>query len=94
VRLNLTYSQRAPTPEELFARGPHDATFQFIIGDPNLGVEINRTVDLSLRRTVGRVTGFTSGYYTSYDGFIDFTPTGISALTVPTLLPLASASAM
>jgi iron complex outermembrane recepter protein len=76
LALNLTYSQRAPTVEELFARGPHDATFQFIIGDPNLDVEINRSVDLSLRRTAGRVTGFISGFYTSYDGFIDFTPTG------------------
>jgi iron complex outermembrane receptor protein len=76
LALNLTYSQRAPTPEELFARGPHDATFQFIIGDPNLDVEINRSVDLSLRRTAGRVTGFISGFYTGYDGFIDFTPTG------------------
>jgi iron complex outermembrane receptor protein len=76
LALNLTYSQRAPTVEELFARGPHDATFQFIIGDPNLDVEINRSVDLSLRRTAGRVTGFISGFYTSYDGFIDFNPTG------------------
>jgi iron complex outermembrane recepter protein len=76
LALNLTYSQRAPTVEELFARGPHDATFQFIIGDPNLDVEINRSVDVSLRRTAGRVTGFISGFYTSYYGFIDFTPTG------------------
>jgi Outer membrane receptor proteins, mostly Fe transport len=76
LALNLAYSQRAPTAEELFARGPHDATFQFIIGDPNLDVEINRTVDLSLRRNAGRVTGFISGFYTSYDGFIDFNPTG------------------
>jgi iron complex outermembrane recepter protein len=76
LALNLAYSQRAPTPEELFARGPHDATFQFIIGDPNLDVEINRTVDLNLRKTAGHVTGFISGFYTSYDGFIDFTPTG------------------
>jgi iron complex outermembrane receptor protein len=76
LALNLTYSQRAPTAEELFARGPHDATFQFIIGDPNLDVEINRSVDLSLRKTAGHVTGFISGFYTSYDGFIDFTPTG------------------
>ena len=75
LALNLAYSQRAPTPEELFARGPHAATFQFIVGDPNLGVEMNRTIDLSLRRTAGRVTGFISGFYTSYDGFIDFAPT-------------------
>jgi iron complex outermembrane receptor protein len=77
LALNLAWSERAPTTEELFARGPHDATFQFIIGDPNLDVEINRTVDLSLRRTAGRVTGFISGFYTNYDGFIDFTPTGV-----------------
>jgi iron complex outermembrane receptor protein len=77
LALNLAYSQRAPNVEELFARGPHDATFQFIIGDPNLDVEINRTVDLNLRKTAGRVTGFISGFYTSYDGFIDFTPTGV-----------------
>ena len=76
LALNLTYSQRAPTAEELFARGPHEATFQFIIGDPNLDVEINRTVDLSLRKTAGVVTGSISGFYTSYDGFIDFTSTG------------------
>jgi iron complex outermembrane receptor protein len=76
LALNLTYSQRAPTVEELFARGPHEATFQFIIGDPNLDVEINRTIDLSLRRTAGRITGFISGFYTSYEGFIDFTATG------------------
>jgi iron complex outermembrane recepter protein len=76
LALNLNYSERAPTTEELFARGPHDATFQFIIGDPNLDVEINRSVDLSLRKTAGHVTGFISGFYTSYDGFIDFTPTG------------------
>jgi iron complex outermembrane recepter protein len=76
LALNLNYSQRAPTVEELFARGPHEATFQFLIGDPNLDVEINRTVDLSLRKTSGVMTGFISGFYTSYDGFIDFTPTG------------------
>jgi iron complex outermembrane recepter protein len=76
LALNLTYSQRAPTAEELFARGPHDATFQFIIGDPNLDVEINRSVDLNLRKTAGHITGFLSGFYTSYDGFIDFNPTG------------------
>src|SRR4030095_11717350 len=77
LALNLNYSERAPTTEELFARGPHDATFQFIIGDPNLDVEINRSVDLNLRKTAGRVTGFISGFYTNYDGFIDFTPTGV-----------------
>lgn len=73
--INLSYSQRAPTAEELFARGPHDATFQFIIGDPTLDVETNRSVDVTLRKTDGVVTGFLSGFYTNYDGFIEFAPT-------------------
>ncbi len=75
LALNLTRSQRAPTAEELFARGPHDATFQFIVGDPTLDLETAYGVDLSLRKTAGRITGTLSGFYYYYDGFIDFTPT-------------------
>ena len=45
LAVNATFSQRAPTAEELFARGGHDATFQFIVGDPNLGVETSRGID-------------------------------------------------
>ena len=74
--INLTFSERAPTAEELFARGPHDATFQFLIGDPTLDVEKSYGVDVSLRKTDGVVTGSISGFYNRYDGFIDFTPTG------------------
>jgi iron complex outermembrane receptor protein len=74
--VNGTYSQRAPTAEELFARGPHAATFQFIIGDPTLSEEKNIGVDVSLRKTAGFVTGTISGFYNRYEGFIDFTPTG------------------
>jgi iron complex outermembrane recepter protein len=74
--INGTYSQRAPTAEELFARGAHDATFQFIIGNPTLSEEKNVGLDVSLRKTAGRVTGTISGYYNRYDGFIDFAPTG------------------
>jgi iron complex outermembrane receptor protein len=77
LAVNGTYSQRAPTAEELFARGPHAATFQFIIGDPTLTEEKNIGIDVSLRRTAGRVTGTISGFYNRYEGFIDFTPTGL-----------------
>ncbi len=57
LAVNGTYSQRAPTAEELFARGPHDATFQFIIGDPTLSEEKNIGIDVNLRKTAGVVTG-------------------------------------
>lgn len=76
LAVNGTYSQRAPTAEELFARGPHDATFQFIIGNPTLSEEKNVGVDVSLRKTAGVVTGTISGFYNRYSGFIDFAPTG------------------
>lgn len=76
LAINGTYSQRAPTAEELFARGAHDATFQFIIGDPTLSEEKNAGVDVSLRKTSGAVTGAVSAFYNRYDGFIDFAPTG------------------
>ena len=76
LAVNGTYSQRAPTAEELFARGPHEATFQFIVGNPNLSEEKNVGVDLSLRKTSGIVTGNISAFYNHYDGFIDFSPTG------------------
>jgi len=76
LAVNGTYSQRAPTAEELFARGPHDATFQFIIGDPTLSEEKNIGIDVSLRKTAGVVTGSISGFYNHYDGFIDFASTG------------------
>ncbi|MGI8821021.1 MAG: TonB-dependent receptor [Chthoniobacterales bacterium] len=75
LSFNGSYSQRAPTAEELFARGLHDATFQYIIGDPNLGVEKSIGIDLSLRKQTGVVTGSVSAFYNRFRDFIAFTPT-------------------
>lgn len=76
VALTLSYAERAPTAEELFARGPHDATFQYLVGSPNLGKEKQMGVDLSIRRRAGFVTGSLSGFYNRFYDFIDFTSTG------------------
>lgn len=76
VALTLSYAERAPTAEELYARGPHDATFQFLIGEPNLGKEKQLGVDLSIRRRAGFVTGSLSGFYNRFYDFVDFAPTG------------------
>ncbi len=75
LAVNLTFSQRAPTVEELFARGPHEATFQFLVGDPNLDVETSRGLDLSLRKETGVVTGSVSAFYNRFSDFIAFNPT-------------------
>ncbi|MDQ3082426.1 MAG: TonB-dependent receptor, partial [Gemmatimonadota bacterium] len=51
-----------------------DATFQFILGDPELMEETSRGVDVTLRKTAGVVTGSVSGFYNRFTDFIAFTP--------------------
>ena len=74
--LTFRYSERAPAAEELYALGVHDATFQFLVGDPDLDKERVFGVDLSLRKKAGAVTGSLSGFYNHFSDFIDFTDTG------------------
>jgi len=53
--LGLTGSiaQRAPSVEELYSDGAHEATATFDIGDPNLRKETSQNVELSLQKTDG-----------------------------------------
>ena len=76
LALTLSYAERAPVAEELYARGVHDATFQYLVGSPTLGKEKQLGVDVSLRRRAGFVTGSLSGFYNRFYDFIDFNPTG------------------
>jgi iron complex outermembrane receptor protein len=64
------YVERAPKPAELFSRGPHDATATFDIGDPNLGIETAKSIEVGLRRAAGPLRFELTGYYTRFDGFI------------------------
>ncbi|HUD72383.1 MAG TPA: TonB-dependent receptor [Dongiaceae bacterium] len=76
LALEVARSVRLPTAEELYANGPHLATFQFQVGDPNLDVETGLGYDLSFRRTKGRVSGEASLFTTDFNGYISLTPTG------------------
>lgn len=76
IALSLGYSQRPPTYVELFAEGVHVATGTYEIGDPGLDTENSFSIDLSLRRNVGRVTGSVSAFYYRFDRFISLQPTG------------------
>jgi iron complex outermembrane receptor protein len=49
----LSYAQRAPSTDELYSGGPHDATLTFDIGDANLKKEVSRNIELSLQKTSG-----------------------------------------
>ncbi len=68
--LSLTHSQRAPTIEELFSKGPHLATGTFEIGNPDLDEERSTNVDLYWHKTAGRVTASANLFYNRTDDFI------------------------
>jgi len=49
----VSYAQRAPSTDELYSGGPHDATLTFDVGDPNLKKEVSRNIELSLQKDSG-----------------------------------------
>ena len=75
--VSAAWTNRAPTYQELFSDGPHVATGIYEIGDRDLGVESGVGIDLTLRRTLGRITGSVTGFYDRFDDFIALFPTGL-----------------
>ena len=63
-------AERAPTALELFARGPHEASGTFEIGNPNLRVERAQTIEAGLRRAKGPWRFDASVFHTRYNGYI------------------------
>jgi len=76
LAFEVARSARLPTAEELYANGPHLATFQFVVGDPKLDSETGIGYDLSFRRTSGRVSGEASLFSNDFSDYITLTPTG------------------
>lgn len=72
----LLRSERHPSATELYADGPHAATQQFEIGDPDLATERGWTAEIGLRRTAGAVTADLHAFASRYDGYIFLAPTG------------------
>ena len=68
--ITAQHVERAPKPAELFSRGPHDATATFDIGNPNLQIEVAKSIEAGLRRAVGPFRFELTGYYTRFNGFI------------------------
>jgi iron complex outermembrane recepter protein len=76
VGLNTSYTQRAPSQEELFSNGPHAGTQAFEVGNPNFKKEKSKGAELTLR---GKGSGYTvsaSLYGTDFKGFIIENPDG------------------
>jgi iron complex outermembrane receptor protein len=74
---NLSWSERAPTAEELYSDGPHAATFAYEIGDPNLESEVGQGVDVTIRADRDRYDGSLSAFTSRYADFIYLRDTGV-----------------
>ncbi len=74
--LNASYTQRAPSAEELFANGPHAGTQAFEIGNPDFGKEKSKGIELILNGNSGPLSLTASLYYNKFSGFIYESPTG------------------
>ncbi len=73
---SISRAERPPVAEELYTFGNHPATGQFEIGDPDLGKETSTGVDLSLRKTSGRISGELNLYANRFADYISLLPIG------------------
>ncbi len=67
---SLARSVKMPNSEELYSEGLHFATSAFEQGDATLDEETALGVDLSLRKTAGKVTGAFNLFYNQFSDFI------------------------
>lgn len=70
VGVNVARTERAPSAEELFARGNHAGTQAFELGNPNFGLEKSWGVEGTVR---GEGAGYTislSAYHNWFNGYI------------------------
>jgi iron complex outermembrane receptor protein len=79
----IARTTRLPSATELFADGPHAATAAYEVGDPALDPERATSVELSLRRRAGFVTGIVTIYRSPFDGYVFEQPTGETADALP-----------
>jgi iron complex outermembrane recepter protein len=86
--LAVSRTERAPTDVELFADGPHAATRQFEIGDPELSTETGVTVEASARWEAGPLSLNASVYHYRFDDFIFLSPTGTEEDELPVFVTL------
>jgi iron complex outermembrane receptor protein len=66
----VSYSQRAPEAQELFSKGPHEASGTFEIGSPTLGKESATSFEIGLKRPRGDFRFEATAFHTRYNGFI------------------------
>ncbi len=73
---NIAYTERAPTFYELYANGPHDATGQYLIGNPDAQKEKAVSTDLSLRFERGPNKASAGVFYSRFRNYLTEYNTG------------------
>jgi iron complex outermembrane recepter protein len=76
LSLSATHGERAPTAEELYIDGLHDATQSYERGNPAFRIERSNTVEAGLRYHSSRFAGAFTAYATDFSNFIAPVPTG------------------
>jgi len=82
-------TERAPTSEELFSDGPHLATNQFEIGNPNFGEETAVGAEAAIRYAQGGQNLTLNLFYTDYSDYIFETATDDEEDGLPVFLFVA-----
>jgi len=70
IGIHAVRSERAPSAEELYARGPHAGTQAFELGNPNFSKEKSWGIEGSLRGSGSNYRIGLSGFYNWFDGYI------------------------
>lgn len=70
VKTNINHLERAPSYYELFAKGVHAATGQYILGDSSIKNEISNGIDFNIKRKDATNTTSISAYYNYFNNYI------------------------
>ena len=76
LSLSATHGERAPSAEELFVDGLHDATQSYERGNTAFVVERSNTLEAGVRYHGDRLAGALTVYATDFQHFIASVPTG------------------
>ena len=91
---NVAYTERAPTFYELYANGPHDATGQYLIGNPDAQKEKAVSTDLSLRYESGPNKASAGVFYSRFRNYLTEYNTGRLVDGEDTPVPAGTADAL
>ena len=83
IGLTIFRNERAPAVEELFSDGPHLATNQYEVGNPDLSLETATGIEIAAHTGTEKTKLTLNIFNTLYDKFVYLAPTGTEREGVP-----------